>query len=322
MFHLDYKPQKASWNISHADTIFTIGSCFAQNMGERLQQLKFNSTVNPHGILFNPISIAYSLENILASAVPEQDMFAEHGGIWFSHYYHSDIYAQTTEALTGTIKQINAASRSNLLASNTLIVTFGTAHVYRQVQTRKIVANCHKQAQHLFTKELLTIDAIVNTWQSLMQSIRSFVPNVRFLFSVSPVKYLKDGIHENNLSKATLLLAVQQLTEQATNCFYFPAFELVNDDLRDYRFYKPDMAHPSEQAISYVWQRFTETYFSAETQELCNTLEKIRQAMLHRPLHPESSHSVLFRQKMLEQCILLSERHLFLNLNNEVDFFS
>lgn len=321
MFHLDYKPEKSPWQISHMDALFLVGSCFAENMAECLKQRKFNIHANPHGILFNPISIAKSISDILNQNKVEEQFFVERDGLSFSFHHHSQIYAKDRTTLREHISQINTDARTALLNSQFLLITFGSAHAYKHLANNEIVANCHKQAGHLFKKELMTQPVIFDIWKDLILDLQKHIPNLKIIFTVSPVKYLKDGVHENNLSKATLLLSIHELINALPNCYYFPAFELVNDDLRDYRFYKSDMAHPNEQAVNYVWQRFSETYFLESTIQLNRQLEKLHLAMQHRFLQAESERVSLFRDSHLQLISSLEKQFPFLNFTSERHYF-
>lgn len=283
--HLDYIPEKPGFYVSHSDRIFLAGSCFSENIGNLLEQHKFNVLSNPNGILFNPLSIATSLDNIINIEPADEKLFIERDGMFFSFLHHSSVNAHSKKELTDKIDLQNQDSLEFLKSVTQIVITFGTAYYYYHKTLNKTVANCHKQAQQVFEKRLLSVKEITTVYDKLLAQIHAINPNINIIFTVSPVKYLKDGVVENNLSKSVLLLAVHELVKQRSNCFYFPAFELVNDDLRDYRFYKEDMAHPNEQAINYIWGKFSECFFEKETIRLNGEIHKLNLALGHRKLH-------------------------------------
>lgn len=283
--HLDYIPAKPGFSVSHSDSIFLAGSCFSENIGNLLQQHKFNALSNPNGILFNPLSIATSLDNIINIEAADEKLFVERDGNYFSFLHHSSINAVSKKELANKIDSQNENSLEFLKHVTQIIITFGTAYYYHHKTLDKPVANCHKQPQQVFEKKLLSVKEITTVYDKLLAQIHAINPNIRVIFTVSPVKYLKDGVIENNLSKSVLLLAVHELVKQRNNSFYFPAFELVNDDLRDYRFYKEDMAHPNEQAINYVWDKFSDCFFSEATKDLNKHIHKLNLALQHTQLH-------------------------------------
>lgn len=287
-FHLNYTPPKSEFEINHSHKIFMIGSCFSENVGKRLSANKFNVLSNPFGTLFNPLSIHLSLQNTLKQEKANEKFLLEHQGSYYSYLHHSSIHADSKEEL---IEKINSATENAfqfLKNTDELIITFGTAFYYHHKQLGETVANCHKQPGNLFDKKLLSVNEIVSSYSELIKNISNINPGSKIIFTVSPVKYLKDGVIENNISKSVLLLAVHELVSQHKNCFYFPAYELVNDDLRDYRFYKEDLAHPNEQAIQYVWQKFSETFFSEKTREVNKEIEKLNSALNHRVMNEQN----------------------------------
>lgn len=320
-FHLNHTPTPSVYTLTHQHPIVSLGSCFAQNIGAYLQAHHFSCELNPFGILFNPISIANALTASLNGSWPTTAQFVQHKGLWFSYDYHSDVYATSAEALAEKINHIHTHLRHKLLNASVLFITFGSAHAYQHLPSQCTVANCHKQAPSLFHKILLSVETIYTTWQTVLEALKAKNPNLQIIFSVSPVKYLKDGLHENNLSKSVLLLSTHQLIHTEKQTAYFPAFELVTDDLRDYRFYKADLAHPNEQAIQYVWDKFSTTFFDAQTLQLNKELERIHQGMAHRPLHRQSEEYHLFKESYLKKCLLLQQTHPFLNLAPEIAYF-
>jgi hypothetical protein len=322
--HLNYKPTPSPAKITHADKILLTGSCFAEHIGEKLIQSKFNCLVNPNGIIFNPISISKAISSYIkneSNTKPE----TLNNNLYFSFEHHGSFSSTTKEELEQRITSSRNEAHQFLKEAKFLIITFGSAYVYRHLKTNSVVANCHKLPQQDFKKELLSVETIVSEYKSLIGELKQFNPALNIIFTVSPVKYLRDGIIENNISKATLLLAINQLlfpNSKLRTTNYFPAYELVNDDLRDYRFYKEDMAHPNEQAINYVWEKFSDVYFSEETNSLIKNIKDITQAALHRPINKNTEQHEKFKQTYLNKCTELEKKYPHLNFSREKQIYS
>ena len=270
--------------ICHSERIMLWGSCFVENIGKLLQENKFRCVVNPLGILYNPISIAESLQQVLAKKVYEEKDLFQSGGMWHSWMHHSDF---SSSSLENCLKRINgnmSMTAETLSDTDWLVVTWGTAYVYYLQQTRSIVGNCHKQSEKLFVRKRLEVDEIVEVWKRLLGDLRTFRPQLKVLFTVSPIRHAKDGMHGNQLSKSVLLLAIDELCKTCSDCYYFPSYEIVMDELRDYRFYADDMLHPSKVAVDYIWKRFSQKYFSTPTIDLISKATKLSQRLNHRPL--------------------------------------
>jgi hypothetical protein len=293
------KPEK--FRISHSDKIEMIGSCFVENISERLDGSGFTTDVNPFGIIYNPCSLAQSLNRLFNNKqYTENDLF-KYNELYHSFSHHSRFSDVNPELV---LEQINARlqhSSAFLRESTILIVTFGTAYVYRLLSTGEIVSNCHKLPESYFIRKRLSVNDILNEWHPLIERLSKLVDGIKILFTVSPIRHLKDGYHENQLSKSTLLLAINELIDRYPYCYYFPAYEILLDDLRDYRFYADDMIHPSEQAIDYIREKFSETYFDKQTQEVANEYEKLQKALNHRPFHPDLETYKNFRKQTEEK---------------------
>ncbi|MES2515872.1 MAG: GSCFA domain-containing protein [Bacteroidota bacterium] len=321
-FHLGFKPKSSQQKLAHEHAVLMMGSCFSEHIGKRLSDLKFNVHSNPFGIIFNPKSIEMALQRIVTKQhFTEHDVF-EKDWQWFCMEAHSSFSADTKVQLLNQLNAIINSWHEQLKQARYLIITFGSAYAYKHISAQQTVANCHKLPQSLFEKTLLETQSIVSDYQRLIQTLQQFNPNLHILFTVSPVKHLKDGVVENNLSKAVLIQTVHQLIKQNTQCDYFPAYELVNDDLRDYRFYEADMAHPNKQAIDYVWQKFSDTYFSELTATLNSKLNDIKQAFHHRLFKANSVSSITFKKTYYKKCIDLEKESPFLDLTNELNYFS
>jgi hypothetical protein len=292
---------------------FFAGSCFAENMASKMQDLMLNQEFLYHGILFNPISLCKAFQQILNNEIPNDSQILESNGIYLSWNHHGSVYKKDKQELIKLISEKNKKQNQSLKDANCLVISFGSAFVYELIETNHIVANCHKIPAKLFRKRLLNINEIVSNWKNCIHQILQLNPNLKILLTVSPVKYLKDGIHENNLSKSTLLLAVNELCK-IENCIYFPAFEIIQDELRDYRFYGNDMAHPSEQAIQYVWEKFIQYYFDQNSKEVIKELNQFFMLKNHRILHEGTSEHQQFIKKLSEKEKEIQKKYPFLNL--------
>ena len=319
-FHLNYIPPRSRVDITHKDKILLIGSCLAESIGEKLISSKFNCLVNPNGILFNPSSIATAISSYIKNeSNPKLEI---NNNLHVSLNHHGCFSSTSKDELIHKINTSTKQAHQFLKEAKFLIITFGSAFAFCHTKTNEIVANCHKLPQQDFKKELLSVETIVKEYSSLIKLLKEFNPNLNIIFTVSPVKYLRDGIVENNLSKAILTQSVHQLltpnSELSTpNYSYFPAYELVIDDLRDYRFYKEDMAHPNEQAIDYVWEKFSNSYFSETTLKLNEKIKEVVQASLHRPIQSNSINHQKFKQTYFEKCKELEKDHPELNFSTE-----
>lgn len=274
-----------------------LGSCFAENMSEKFEYFKFQNSVNPFGIIFNPISIE-KLVNRFVNKIEftEKDIFF-HNDLWHCYEVHSELSNPNKEIFLKELNQIIEKSNNQIIDSTHLIITYGTSWVYRNIESNEIVANCHKVPQKQFTKEILSIETIEESIENTITLIQKVNPNCNFIFTVSPVRHIKDGFVENQRSKAHLISAIQGIiNSQFTIHNYFSSYEIMMDELRDYRFYAEDMLHPNQTAIDYIWERFSENYISDESQQVMVEVDSIQKSLLHRSFNPNSeSH-----QKFLE----------------------
>ena len=296
---------KAPFRFSCTEQMLLLGSCFAENIGTRLAGNKFNVDINPFGTLYNPASIAAALRMLLhPQRFTAGDLFG-HEGVYHSFAHHSR-FSSTSE--TECLRNINdrlEGSANGFRKTAYLVVTLGTAYVYRLKSSGEVVANCHKLPEKIFDRSMLTVAEIVSEWKELLLSLWEQNPELKILFTVSPIRHWKDGAHGNQLSKATLLLAVDELqSAYPERIAYFPAYEIMMDELRDYRFYATDMLHPSELAIDYIWQRFTENFLSDETKGILKEWAEIQKAINHRPFQPESDAY----KRFISQTLLKMER--------------
>ncbi|MCC7454224.1 MAG: GSCFA domain-containing protein [Crocinitomix sp.] len=267
----------------HNDQILSIGSCFANNVAIELEKDGFIIDQNPMGILFNPISIMKNIRNSFLQNLNES-LIVKRDDYFYHFDYPSQFYAESPELLCEKIKRIQENTTAQLKKSNRLILTLGTAWVYNWLKKDEIVANCHKIPAHEFKKELLDLNYLIKSYIQFFEELRAINPNLEIILTVSPVRHIKNGLHENNLSKSILLLLADHLVKQFDFVHYFPAYEIVLDDLRDYRFFGPDLIHPSPQAINYVYEKFAATYFDQTTQAIVYVQRKINSLQAHRPL--------------------------------------
>ena len=265
--------------------LLLVGSCFAEHIGQKMLEGRMRAVVNPSGVLYNPESIRQCLEMLMDGCYDDSFLFQDSGGAWHSWMHSGKYDAPTREEALANIKTAMAEGHEQLMTADVIFVTFGTNRVYRHKALDKVVANCHRELSATFVEEELSVDAIVASWQTLLKRLPK---QTKVVFTVSPYRYTKYGFHGSQLSKATLLLAVEALCKADARCLYFPAYEMVLDDLRDYRFYAPDMLHVSEQGVDYVWERFKEWAFTEEMATYAREWADISRALAHRPLHPES----------------------------------
>ena len=272
----------APFAIEPRERMLFVGSCFADNIGRRFVEDKFRATVNPYGVMYNPASIMHTVKRWTEELVAAQSEASDSG---------SDVSQAINEA------------------PQTAVFTLGTNHVYVLNETGEIVDNCRRRPQRLFTERELSVDECADYLREAIATLQKINPSVRIIITVSPIRYAKYGFHGSQLSKATLLLAADKLTKEMDNVVYFPAYEIVNDELRDYRFYREDMLHPTDQAVEYIWQRFGETFFSKQTRKFLEEWHPIKAALAHRPFNPEAEEYKKFLEKAKEGERELMERY-------------
>lgn len=275
--------------ISHHRPIVMLGSCFSDNVGNALRRELFDCDVNPFGTLYNPASIAGGLLDLLyGRRYCMSDLF-EHEGVWHSFSHHSAFSGTDPEKVLSRINSRLDECTASLRTASVLVVTFGTAWIFREKAGNKVVANCHKLHPDSFTREMLSVTAIVGLWKKMLREVTARYPHLKVMFTVSPIRHLADGAHGNQLSKSTLLLAVDKIcSEFPDTALYFPAYEILMDDLRDYRFYAQDMVHPSEVAVKYVYDIFKQSFMDSSTIALAKELGKVTARLSHRPLTQDS----------------------------------
>jgi len=307
--------------IDHPDPLMMVGSCFSESIGEKLVELKFEVDLNPFGILFNPASIKLCLERLLSGKTFTRDELIEHDYLWHSFLHHSRFSSLAAETTLSGINERLIFSSAFLRKAKHLFITFGTAWVYVYKKTGQVVANCHKIPTSAFERFLLTPEDIVAGYQSLISNLKQVNPELQIVFTVSPVRHLKDTAAGNNLSKATLIIAIHRLCQLGL-ATYFPAYEIMLDELRDYRFYADDAIHPSQAAVDYIFEKFSAAYFAEHTRKLNMTLMDIQAAVNHRiefPGHPMVHH---FAANMLSRIDELEKQYPFLPFEREKTYFT
>mgnify|MGYP000972436810 CR=1 FL=1 len=311
------------WKIDYSKGVMFIGSCFSDNIGQKLANLKFPVDINPFGVLYNPLSIANSLKFLInKQEFFESDLFQDHE-LWNSFNHHSSFSDVDQEMALNKINNRITFSHQTLKNADFLTITFGTAWAYKLKNSNQIVANCHKIPASHFTRTRLNTHEIVDVYQHLLEKLWAFNPKLKILFTVSPIRHWKDGAIENQVSKATLILAIDELRHTFANqlCAYFPAYELVMDELRDYRFYAADMLHLSDVAIDYIFERFQSILISKESIQTSKRIDKIRKSMNHKPFNTNTPEYTRFVETNIQEIKRLSESLPTISFNDELEFF-
>ena len=299
--------------IDYNSKIVSFGSCFAENMGDKLCYYKFQTQVNPFGIIFNPFSIEKLIERVVLQRYFTKDDIFFFNERWHCYEVHSELSDADAEVVLSKLNRILSDTQKQLQQATHIIITYGTSWVYRHIETNAIVANCHKVPQKQFSKELLSIDSIQKSIQNTVSLIATLNPKCNFIFTVSPVRHLKDGFVENQVSKAHLIAAIYATTntkQQALN--YFPSYEIMMDELRDYRFYADDMMHPSPMAIDYIWERFAATQIDANAIATMELVQTIQKGLAHRPFNPNSESHQKFEANLKEKIATLEAQYSFM----------
>jgi hypothetical protein len=307
------------FGINYLSSTLFLGSCFAESIGNKMLERKFPVLINPFGVVYNPVSVALALKRIISAQPLVEDDLNTYNNLWFSFYHHTSFSSSSQEEC---LKKINVSLRQ---ANNfwreaeSLAITFGTARVYHHKKMGIPVANCHKIPAREFKHSLLSVSEIVDLWSDLLDGILKVKKDLKIIFTVSPVRHWKDGPVGNQISKSTLVLAVSQLVEKfSKNAFYFPSYEIVMDELRDYRFYADDMLHPSDLAIDYIWEKFKNSFIPKDAQMLMNEIERVVQAVNHRPLNVNSIDFKEFINSTLQKIEQIEKRNDGLDFSKEI----
>ncbi|MDR2886930.1 MAG: GSCFA domain-containing protein [Bacteroidales bacterium] len=321
-FRTTFNIKPSETKITYSDSVMFLGSCFASYMGERMKLHKMPAIINPAGTIYNPESVLTTISNIISGKQAVADRLHNFNGTWISFDHHTGFSSDDPGKLLDKINECNEKALTFLKKASLLFITFGTARVYRLKETGATVSNCHKLPATCFYTELLSVESIADTWKQALDTLSAFNPGLKTVFTISPVRHWKDGAHQNQLSKSVLFLAIDRLLKHSTNPAYFPAYEIQMDDLRDYRFYAGDMLHPSEQAVDYIWEKFSETYFDKATAELQTQVRKITRATAHRTVAGREAENRIFALKILEQIKDITTKTSLIDLSSETDYFT
>jgi len=288
-------------HIDYSSKLVLFGSCFSENIGAKLAYFKFQSLVNPVGILFHPLAIETLISRVINKDYYTEDELVFQNGQWSCLDAHSKLNDTSKTQLLQNLNTALDQSYDVLCESSHVIITLGTAWVYRFLERDKLVANCHKLPQKKFLKELLSVDEINESLTAIVALVRGINPKVSFIFTVSPVRHIKDGFVENTQSKAHLIAAIHQVVDARKQLYYFPSYELMMDDLRDYRFYNDDMLHPSSLAINYIWEKFQQVWMTETTINTSKRIGQIQAKKAHRPFNPNSKAHQIFLEKLARE---------------------
>ena len=314
-FRTELAPASPDWSIGLDDPVVTIGSCFSDTIGNELLSCKFKATVNPFGTTYHPLSIDRLVQYALSNQFPGDDSYVERAGIFYNYNFHSSFADESLDELKSKIHTEIIKVHQALASCRVLMLTYGTAWIFDRVDNGQPVANCHRLPPGEFNRRLASVEEIKQSFSKTYAILQAINPSIRVILTVSPVRHLKDSLPSNSVSKATLRLACHELAAVNTSIHYFPAFELLMDDLRDYRFYSDDLIHPSRQAEAYIWDKFRETYFSPETIDVLSRWDAVRPAMLHRPFHPDSAEHQRFLQQTIDR---LTQLLPVMDVRNEI----
>ncbi len=303
--------------ITYNNKIMLLGSCFVERIGAMLYNNKFNASLNPFGVIYNPFSVANSLQILMDNKKFTHNDLNYSNDLYFTYAHHSSFSNTDADACLHQINTETQAASLDLSSADYLFITFGTAWVYELIDSGEVVSNCHKQPANNFNRYRLEVDEIVSRYKELIVDLALFNPNLKIVFTVSPVRHWKDTAHGNQLSKAVLLLAVNQLVELFEQVTYFPSYELVMDELRDYRFYSEDMLHIGDAAVNYIWERFMEVYFDKQTAAIQKQVQQLIRASEHRPFNPETAAHQKFVAQTLHKMDALEQMQPNISFDKE-----
>lgn len=310
------------WETGYSKKNIFLGSCFTENIGTQMSDLNYDVDINPFGILYNPVSVANGVRILLEKKDFKDADLIQNNGLWHSFFHHGRFSDVDKKKVLDKINCGINFSSDYLKTTDYLFITFGTAWVYKFNNTGETVSNCHKFPNKQFERVRLSVAEIVDNYCHLVDEIKNINPGVKIIFTLSPIRHWKDGATENQRSKATLLLAIDQIIKnRKDSCNYFPSYEIVMDELRDYRFYAEDMLHISDVAINHIWGKFEATIISEESRTISKKIKKIKAAVNHRPFNRFTSEHLEFLKKQLSKTKLLGKNYPLVNLDNEKQTF-
>lgn len=326
-FRFEFEVKKLPEPISHKDKLLLVGSCFTENIGEKLDKYKFTTLQNPNGILFNPVSVAEALTDYIeCKQITASELFQYNDG-WHSWHHHSRFSGITAEDAIQKINSSYSAANDFLRKADFLFVTLGSAWTYTLTEKAtnarigSVAANNHKAPADWFQRRLMTTEDVLRVLDNVIHRLFHFNRKLKIIFTISPVRHLREGVIENNRSKAVLIQAVHHLVDKFDGLYYFPAYELVIDDLRDYRFYAEDLVHPNYFATQYVWEKMVDAYMSERTRGLMEQIHSINLAYQHKPFNVDSSQHQKFLQSTMEKVAQLQREHPYLDFKKEFSHF-
>jgi len=315
MFRTEITPSPSKQKISLKDGVICLGSCFAENIGLRLVENKFTALVNPGGIVYNPLSIVKLVNLALSDGLPTDNSYVQQEGVFYNYDFHSRIAALSKDELEEKIRNLMSELRDSLQKAKWIILTLGTSLIYKKKEDEQIVANCHKVPSANFVREMLTQKQILHSFSKTYEQLILINPTVNILLTVSPVRHLKETLELNSVSKSILRIACDTLSREFDNVHYFPAYEIMMDDLRDYRYYDRDLLHPSDVALDYIWEKFSLTYIDKDTRDFLKTWDQIKKDIQHRPFNAGTEAHKSFLQKLMQKLKEISNQ---VNVENEI----
>lgn len=320
-FRTVIKPISYDFKISHNSEIVLLGSCFTENIGLKLERFKFNTDNNPFGILYNPISILNGLNILHDKRVFKEDDLFFHNEMWHSFYHHSRFSGSDKSLVSEEINNRIESSSIQLKKTDFLFITFGTSWVYEFIETNQIVSNCHKVPNKKFRKYLMNLSELTEKYLNMFNDLLTVNPKLKIIFTVSPVRHLKDGFTENFLSKSMLRVLIDNIMKEMSSVYYFPAFEILFDDLRDYRFYNEDMLHPNSEAVNYVFEYFSSCFLNQDTIQINEKINKILKSIEHRAINDKSEEYKRFVRKNINEIQMLAKTCPAIDLDEELNYF-
>lgn len=316
-FQIPSSPNK----ITYHDPVMFIGSCFSISVGRQFEAGRLPVMINPTGTVYNPVSVCNTLDTITGKKNYTISDLYNFKGTWLSFNHYTDFSGTDPVKVLDRINIKREEALRFLSGARFLFITFGTARVYRWKQSGKIVSNCHKLPAAEFTHELLTVEEIVSLWKSQLDKLRNHFPDLKVAFTISPIRHWKDGAHENQVSKSVLFLAVEELLKHPAGPTYFPAYELVMDDLRDYRFYEEDMLHLTDTSVNYIWEAFTNCYLEEKSLELWKEIVKISKALSHQIKAESNDQIIKFAEKIISRIDSIVTQRPDIDLQKERQYF-
>ncbi len=326
-FRSEFDIQKLEPSINHKNKLMLVGSCFTENIGEKLRKQKFQVFENPNGILFNPVSVSEAIINVVENKVYTKEDLFNYNEAWHSWQHHSRFSGLSVNEALSKINSTTNEAHQFLKQADYLLITLGSAWIYTLTENAlnatkgTVAANNHKAPANWFERKLLRVDQAILVLATMLDRLGAFNPNIKIIFTISPVRHLREGAINNNRSKAVLIQAVHDLCERLKQLYYFPAYELVIDDLRDYRFYAEDLVHPNYYATQYVWEKFIDACMNDETKKVMDEIADINTAFNHKPFNATSNSHKQFLETYSGKTNLLQQQHPYLNFSEEIAYF-